>query len=112
VSESKTCRENESTSRGFAARKSTPKIGLETAARMKEQMKVRRPKDNVFFIDPQEGMERPSAPVSGGPEGAAEERCGKTLKPGACINQETLFRRAVLEVNYAAENVELPEAAA
>jgi hypothetical protein len=46
---------------------------------MKEQMKVRRPKENVFLIDPHEGMERPSAPVSGGPEGAAEERCGKTL---------------------------------
>ncbi len=79
VSESRTWRENGSTSRRFAARKSTPKIGLETAARMKEQMKVRRPKDNIFLIDPQEGMERPSVPVSGGPEGAAEERCGKTL---------------------------------
>jgi hypothetical protein len=29
LSESKTCRENGSTSRRFAARKSTPKIGLE-----------------------------------------------------------------------------------
>jgi hypothetical protein len=47
---------------------------------MKEQMKVRRPKDNVFFfIEPQEGMEPPSAPVSVGLEGVAEERCGKTL---------------------------------
>ncbi len=35
-----------------AARISTPKIGLETAARMKEQMKVRRPKDNVFLLNP------------------------------------------------------------
>jgi hypothetical protein len=54
-------------------------MGFETAARMNEQMNVRRPKDNVFLTVPQEGMERPSALISGGPEGAAEERCGKTL---------------------------------
>ncbi len=42
-------------------------------------MNVRRPKFKVFLIDPQEGMERPSVPVSGSPEGAAAERCGNTL---------------------------------
>ncbi len=80
------------------ARKSTPKMGFETAARMNEQMKVRRPKDNVFLTVPQEGMEWPSAPVSGGPEGAAEEMW-KNTDDGTCVNQKTLFRRAVLEVN-------------
>jgi hypothetical protein len=51
-------------------------------------MKVRRPKLNVFLTEPQEGMERPSAPVSGGPEGMAEGRCGKTLTAAPVITKK------------------------
>jgi hypothetical protein len=47
-------------------------IDIQTAARMEPKLKV-------SLTEHQEGMERPSAPVSGGPKGAVEERCGKTL---------------------------------
>ncbi len=60
VTASNTRRENGSTRRRWAARKSVPNIGLETAARMKVQKKVRIPKQRlhmyrtsgvIFFID-------------------------------------------------------------
>jgi hypothetical protein len=65
--------------RRCAARKSIPKIGFDTAAKMKVHRKVRKPKERLFETVPQEAMARPSAPVSGIPEEGAEERCGKTL---------------------------------
>ena len=49
------------------ARKSTLRIGLETAARMKVQRKARAPKFKVFLMDPHDEMDFPSAPERGGP---------------------------------------------
>ncbi len=54
-----------STRRRFAERKSTPKIGFETAAKMNVQ--------RVFLTEPHDGMGFPSAPERGGPvEGSFE----------------------------------------
>ncbi len=68
-----------STRRRLADRKSTPRIGLETAARMKVQRKVRTPKFNVFLTEPQDEIDFPSAPERGGPVEGCCEVCGKTL---------------------------------
>ena len=70
-SASNTCLEEGSTRSLFEARKSIPKMGLETAARMKLHRNVRRPKVRVFLTVPQEGMDFPSAPVSEVPEEGA-----------------------------------------
>jgi hypothetical protein len=78
-SASKTCLEEGSTKSLLAARKSIPKMGLETAARMKLHRNVRRPKVSVFLTVPQEGMDFPSAPMRGVPEEGALEVCGNTL---------------------------------
>jgi hypothetical protein len=78
-SASKTCLEEGSTKSLFEAKKSIPKMGLETAARMKLHRNMRRPKVRVFFTVPQEGMDFPSAPMSGVPEDGAREVCGNTL---------------------------------
>ncbi len=59
---------------GGFARKSTPRIGLETAAKMKVQRKARAPKFNVLLMDPNDEIDFPSAPERGGPvEGFCEE---------------------------------------
>jgi len=63
-----------STSSLWAAKKSMPKMGLDTAAKMKEHKKEFKPKANLFVTRPQEAMVLPSAPTSGGPDGAAAER--------------------------------------
>ena len=68
VAASKTRQEKGSTRRRCAARKSTPKIGFETAAKMKVQRKVRKPKLRVRVTVPQEAIVFPSALVSGKPE--------------------------------------------
>ncbi len=68
VTASNTRRENVSTRRRCAARKSVPKIGLETAVRMKVQRKVRMPKHRVRVTVPHEAIDFPSAPVSGWPD--------------------------------------------
>jgi len=78
VKATRTCPAKGSTMRRWAGKKSIPRIGLERAARMKVQRKVRRPKDNVFLTVPQEAMDLPSAPVRGVPEEGAADRCGKT----------------------------------
>ncbi|MFN9907093.1 MAG: hypothetical protein ACK56F_13405, partial [bacterium] len=71
---SNTRRENGSTRRRWAARKSVPRIGLETAARIKVQRKVRMPKHKLRVTVPHEAMGFPSAPVSGWPDdGDGEE---------------------------------------
>ncbi len=57
-----------STRRRLADRKSTPRIGFETAARMNVQRKVRSPKFKTFLTDPHDGIAFPSALDSGGPE--------------------------------------------
>jgi hypothetical protein len=62
-----------STRRRFADKKSTPRIGFETAAKMKVQRKVRIPKFNVFRTEPHDGIDLPSAPESGGPEEGSVE---------------------------------------
>jgi len=59
--------ENGSTSSLFAAKKSTPKMGLATAARRKEQKNVLAPKHNFFVTFPHEAIPLPSAPLNGGP---------------------------------------------
>jgi hypothetical protein len=78
-SASNTCLEDGSTKSLLAAKKSIPRMGLETAARMKLHRNVRRPKVRVFLTVPQEGMDFPSAPMSGVPEEGAREVCGNTL---------------------------------
>jgi len=70
-----------STNKRFAAKKSTPSIGFETAAKMKEQRKEAGPKTNLFEIFPQEAMLLPSAPTRGGPEEDSEDLCGNTDTP-------------------------------
>ena len=62
-----------STRRRFADKKSTPRIGFETAAKMNVQRKVRMPKFNVFRTEPHDGIDLPSAPESGGPEEGSDE---------------------------------------
>ncbi len=74
----KTAREKGSTSRRWAARKSTPRIDFETAARMKETTKVWRPKLSFLVTFPLEEIGFPSAPDKSGPEVVAEDLCGKT----------------------------------
>ena len=69
----KTALEKGSTSRRCAERKSIPRIGLETAARMKDTMKVWRPKLSFLVTFPQAEIGLPSAPVKRGPEVAAED---------------------------------------
>jgi hypothetical protein len=59
-------------------RKSTPRIGLDTAARMKETMKVWRPKLSFLVTLPQAEIGLPSAPAKRKPEVAAEDLCGNT----------------------------------
>jgi hypothetical protein len=53
--------ENGSTRRRCAARKSVPKIGLETAARMNVHRKVQMPKHKLHVTIPYEAMGFPSA---------------------------------------------------
>jgi hypothetical protein len=79
VTASRTEPENGSTRRRWAARKSIPRMGFDTAARINVQRNVRKPKLNFFVTVPQEAIERPSAPVSGIPEEGAVDRCGRTL---------------------------------
>ena len=45
------------------ARKSTPRIGRETAARMNEQRNVCKPKESLRVTAPHEAIGFPSAPV-------------------------------------------------
>jgi hypothetical protein len=66
-------REVGSTNRPRAERKSIPRIGLDTAARMKEKMKVWRPKLSFLVTFPQAEIGLPSAPAKRGPEVAAED---------------------------------------
>ena len=66
-------REVGSTNRPRAERKSIPRIGLDTAARMKETMNVWRPKLSFLVTFPQAEIGLPSAPVRLGPEGVAED---------------------------------------
>ncbi len=71
-SDSRTSLVEESTKSLFVDKKSTPRIGLETAARMN----VREVSD--FATLPQEEMYLPSAPASGSPEeGVAETIVGR-----------------------------------
>jgi hypothetical protein len=74
----KTALENGSTNRRWEDRKSIPKIGLDTAARMNETMNVWRPKVSFLVTFPHAEMGLPSAPDKSGPEVAAEDLCGKT----------------------------------
>ncbi len=74
----RTQREKGSTNNLWAARKSTPRMGLETAAKMKEQRKTDEPKQRRFVTEPQDGIGLPSAPARAGPEGGAEDLWGKT----------------------------------
>jgi len=60
-------------------RKSKPRIGLETAARMKETKKLRSSKVRRQLTEPQDGINFLLAPASPGPEGGAEERWGRRL---------------------------------
>jgi len=55
-----------------------PRIGLETAARMKDTMKVWRPKLSFLVTFPQAEIGLPSAPTKRGPEVEAEDLCGNT----------------------------------
>ncbi len=74
VTASNTRRENGSTRRRCAARKSVPRIGLETAARINVHRKVRMSKHKLRVTVPHEVMGFPSAPVSGWPDdGDGEE---------------------------------------
>jgi hypothetical protein len=68
-----TALEKGSTNRRCEERKSIPKIGLETAAKMKDTMKVWRPKLSFLVTLPQAEIGLPSAPVKRGPEVAAED---------------------------------------
>jgi hypothetical protein len=63
----------------LAEKKSTPKIGFATAARMNVHKKVRMPNVKDFLTLPQDGMDFPSAPASGIPEEGEREVCGMTL---------------------------------
>jgi hypothetical protein len=67
----KTALENGSTNRRCEDRKSIPRIGLETAARINETMKVWRPKVSFLVTLPHAEMGLPSAPDKSGPEVAA-----------------------------------------
>jgi hypothetical protein len=60
-------------------RKSVPRIGFETAAGINVQRNVRIPKERVRVTLPQGGIIFPSALAGGGPEGAADSVCGRTL---------------------------------
>jgi hypothetical protein len=48
----------------------------QAAAKMKEHKNVLKPKVSFLETFPQEGIRRPSAPVSGGPDGGVVDRCG------------------------------------
>jgi hypothetical protein len=61
------------TRRRFADKKSTPRMGFETAAKMNVQRKVLMPKFSVFRTEPHDGIDLPSAPESGGPEEGSVE---------------------------------------
>jgi hypothetical protein len=88
---SKTRREKGSTRRRCAARKSTPKIGFVTAAKMNVQRKVRKPKLRVRVTVPQEAMAFPLAPVSGNPEEGDDEEWGRTLTAAPVSTKNCIF---------------------
>jgi len=56
-----------------AAKKSTPRIGLVTAARIKVHKNEAAPKTNLFDTFPQEAMPLPSAPTRAGPDDASPD---------------------------------------
>ncbi len=88
-----------------------PRIGLDTAASMKETMNVWRPKVSFLVTFPQAEIGLPSAPAKRGPEVAAEDLCGNTETAGACVDKKLLFRDRILEKDEAVESIELPTAA-
>jgi hypothetical protein len=65
--------ENGSTNRRWEERKSIPRIGFDTAARINETMKVWRPKVSFLVTLPHAEIGLPSAPDKSGPEVAAAD---------------------------------------
>ncbi len=71
---------NGSTNNLLVARKSTPRIGLATAASINNTINEDAPKKTSFLVTlPQEAMLLPSVATRAGPEGGVGERWGRTL---------------------------------
>jgi len=80
-----------SISRRWADRKSKARMGLETAAKMKESKKVRSPQVRRRLTVPQDRIYFLSAPDSPGPEGGAEERWGRRLTAASVSTRNCCF---------------------
>ncbi len=64
----------------FKERKSVPRVGFDTAARMNVHRNVRIPKERERVTLPQDRMVLPSAPARMGPVGVEDCLCSSTLK--------------------------------
>jgi hypothetical protein len=86
-------------------------MGRATAARMKEQKKFRRPNVRVRLAVPHAEIGLPSAPTRDGPDGGGS---GPLLKDADCsagVDEEVSAGAGILQVDQAAESVDLLPAA-